>query len=75
MALILCHAEIMPSTLNVTPKKRGRPATGKQPQVSIRMSADLLLALDAWIEDQPEPKPNRSEAIRLIVSTVLFEAS
>jgi len=48
----------------VIPKKRGRPATGRDPVTAIRLPADLKGALDKWIEQQPEPKPSRSEAIR-----------
>lgn len=50
---------------SVVPKKKRGPApTGKGVQVQVRLQPDLLAALDAWIAEQPEPKPSRPEAIR-----------
>ena len=56
----------MSSTIKVTPKKRGRPATGKQPHVSVRMADDLTAAIDAFAFEETD-KPPRSEAIRRIL--------
>jgi hypothetical protein len=36
-----------------------------------RLHADLLRALDAWIESQPDPKPGRPEAIRRLLQFAL----
>lgn len=52
------------STKKVTPKRRGRPATGKNPLVSTRMPTALIEEIDAWA-DSGEVK--RSEAIRRLV--------
>jgi hypothetical protein len=52
------------STKKVTPKKRGRPATGKDPLVSTRMPTVLIADIDAWA-DRSDIK--RSEAIRRLV--------
>jgi metal-responsive CopG/Arc/MetJ family transcriptional regulator len=57
----------MKSIINVTPKKRGRPATGKQPHVSVRMEPELIKALDNYLRDNPNLH-SRSDAIRLILS-------
>jgi Arc/MetJ-type ribon-helix-helix transcriptional regulator len=38
---------------------------------SVRLSEDLSRLIDAWIAAQPEPRPSRSEAIRLILSQAL----
>ena len=46
------------------PKKRGRPATGKDPQVVLRMPPELIAAADAWGEANDI---GRSEAIRWLV--------
>ena len=46
------------------PKKRGRPATGKDPQVVLRMPPELIAATDAWGEANDI---GRSEAIRRLV--------
>jgi hypothetical protein len=54
------------STKKVLPKRRGRPATGKDPLVSARMSSTLTGAIDAWASQQ-EDEPGRSEAIRRLV--------
>jgi len=43
---------------------RGRPATGKDPQVVLRMPAELIAAADAWGESN---NVGRSEAIRNLV--------
>ena len=50
-----------------TKKKRGPVPTGKGEPIGVRLHADLLVPLDAWIADQPEPKPSRPEAIRMIL--------
>jgi len=51
----------------VIPKKRrGRPATGKDPITALRLPADLTKAIEAWADNQDD-EPNRSEAIRRLV--------
>ncbi len=51
----------------VQQKKRGRPASGTDPMVGVRMPPELRQAVDDWAAAQPD-KPSRSEAIRLLVS-------
>jgi hypothetical protein len=52
--------------------ERGRPSTGgRQQGIVLRLDPPNLSALDAWIAAQPEPRPSRSEAIRLILSQAL----
>ncbi|AWB20951.1 CopG family transcriptional regulator [Methylobacterium currus] len=47
------------------PKSRGRPkTTGRGTGIMVRCHEEQLGALDAWIADQPDPKPSRPEAIR-----------
>ncbi|MCJ2084728.1 hypothetical protein MKK88_01800 [Methylobacterium sp. E-005] len=53
-----------------TPKKRGRPATGKDPVTSIRLSPEMRAEIDAWSDRQPD-RPKRSEAIRRLVEEAL----
>lgn len=55
-------------------KKRGRPATGVTPHQGVRMSADLLAAVERWRADQVEPKPSRAEAVRRILTIYLNKA-
>jgi len=55
----------MKKSIKVMPKKRrGRPATGKNPQVVVRMPSTLIADVDAWgaVNDTA-----RSEAIRRLV--------
>lgn len=54
------------STKKVLPKKRGRPATGKDPVTAIRLSDELRVRLDDWRREQAD-MPTRSEAIRRLV--------
>lgn len=55
------------STRDITKARKPRaPATGTP--VVVRMQPEQLAPLDAWIADQPEPKPSRPEAIREAVS-------
>ena len=55
----------MKKSIKVIPKKRrGRPATGKDPQVVVRMPAALIAEVDAW---GTANDAMRSEAIRLLV--------
>lgn len=49
-----------------TPKKMGRPATGKDPMVGLRMPPELRHAIEAWAARQ-EDTPGLSEAIRRLV--------
>jgi hypothetical protein len=59
------------STKKVLPKrKRGRPATGKDPVSAIRLSLPLRAAIDNWAKQQAD-KPSRSEAIRRLVEIAL----
>ncbi|MBR0901212.1 ribbon-helix-helix protein, CopG family [Bradyrhizobium liaoningense] len=55
----------MKKSIKVMPKKsRGRPATGKDPQVVLRMPAPLISSVDDWAE---AAQISRSEAIRRLV--------
>ena len=57
-------------SIEVVPKKRGRPPTGRDPVSAIRLSPDFRERVDAWREAQPD-KPSRSEAIRRLVEEAL----
>lgn len=46
-------------------KKLGRPAIGKGIQINAMHRPEDVVALDAWIAQQPDPKPSRPEAVRL----------
>lgn len=48
-------------------RPRGRPRTGVHPARAVRMPPELDAKITAWIEQQGEPKPSRSEAIRRLI--------
>jgi hypothetical protein len=33
----------------------------------IDVTDELIAAIDSWIEQQPEPRPSRGEAVRMII--------
>ncbi len=53
-------------------KKMGRPPTGIGPVVGVRLYPDIEEALEAWIGQQPDPKPSKPEAIRRILRAALW---
>jgi hypothetical protein len=59
-----CKTQIMKKSIAVKPK-RGRPATGRDPFVGIRLPAALIEDIQAW-SDKHEAA-SRSEAIRRLV--------
>jgi hypothetical protein len=60
------HENMAVSRKNVTQKRRGRPATGQDPHVSLRLPVETIAAADAWAAQQPD-KPTRSEALRRLI--------
>jgi hypothetical protein len=57
--------KIMKKSIKVKPKKkRGRPATGRDPHVAARMPPSLTAEVDAWAAANDT---GRSEAIRRLV--------
>jgi hypothetical protein len=55
----------MGKSMRAIPKKRGRPATGKDPLVALRLPPEMTKAIDAWAARND--KASRSEAIRRLV--------
>jgi len=53
-------------SITIKPKKRGRPATGKNPLLGFRAPSELRAAIEAWRKKQRD-LPSRSEAIRRLV--------
>ena len=45
--------------------------TGQGDGVTVRIDSERVSKLDAWIDAQPEPKPNRREAVRRLLDSVL----
>jgi len=54
----------------VTPKKLGRPATGRDPILTVRLPPPLRSAVESWARQQHD-KPSRSEAIRRLLEIAL----
>jgi hypothetical protein len=59
-------------SIPVTQKKRGRgrPATGQDPTLTVRLPMDLRFAIETWAKQQKD-KPSRSEAIRRLIEFAL----
>lgn len=53
-------------------KRRGRPATGKDPLVSARLPQELIEQIEAWAADNTA---SRSEAIRQLVEIGLGKSA
>jgi hypothetical protein len=53
-------------SIKAKPKKRGRPATGKDPMLGFRAPPKLRRAIDAWRKHRPD-RPSRSKAIRQLI--------
>jgi hypothetical protein len=62
------------SNMILPKKRRGRPATGKDPVTALRLSAQLTLAIEAWAKSQVD-EPSRSEAIRRLVELGLGKSA
>jgi hypothetical protein len=56
----------MKKSIKAKPKKRGRPATGKDPMMGFRASPHLRASIVNWAENQPD-KPGLSEAARRLI--------
>lgn len=56
----------MTKSIKQIPKKRGRPATGKNPAVVVRFPPPVIETIDAWAE-QAGDDVTRSEAVRRLV--------
>jgi hypothetical protein len=54
------------SIKKATPKRRGRPATGKAPTRTLRLTDEFIAKVDAWAAQEAD-EPGRSEAIRRLV--------
>jgi hypothetical protein len=62
----------MPKSRTVLPKrnKGGRPATGRDPVRTFRLSDDFMAKIDAWAARQDD-RPSRAESIRRLCELAL----
>jgi hypothetical protein len=51
--------------------KRGPAPTSWGTLIGVRVRDKELANLDAWIAEQPDPKPSRPEAIRRLIEEAL----
>ncbi len=58
------------STEKVTPRKPGRPATGRDPVLTVRLPLTVRSAIEMWAKQQKD-RPSRSEAIRRLIEIAL----
>ena len=58
----------MAESITVKPKKRGRPATGRDPLVGVRIPIELIAEIDTWAKHN---KITRSEAVRQLIEAAL----
>jgi Arc/MetJ-type ribon-helix-helix transcriptional regulator len=61
----------MAKSISVKRKRRGRPATGVDPLVGVRLPSEMLSRLDRWATDVGL---NRSEAIRRLLERTIASA-
>ncbi len=52
------------------PKKRGRPATGRDPLTALRLPPAMRANIENWAKQQSD-NPSRSEAIRRLIELAL----
>ena len=72
LGLLFRYTYFMAKSIKVHPKKRrGRPATGKDPLVSARLPQELIDSVEAWATAN---SASRSEAIRRLVEIGLAGA-
>jgi hypothetical protein len=57
------------------PKRRGRPATGRDPVVPVRLPSEIIERIDVWGSRQHQPADSRSEAIRRLVELGLGQST
>jgi len=62
------------SSEKVTPKRPGRPATGRDPVLTVRLPPELRSDIESWAKQQKD-KPSRSEAIRRLLEFALAAKS
>jgi hypothetical protein len=64
----------MSKSITVHQKSRGRPATGRDPAVTIRLPEAVLASVEHWAMSQQD-QPARSQAIRRLVEIGLAKSA
>ena len=69
--ILWCYQNMARASIKkVTPKEPGRPATGRDPVLTVRLPPALESAIEGWAKQQDD-KPSRSEAIRRLLEFAL----
>ena len=59
-------------SIPVDKKRRGRPPGTKfKAPVPLRLTSEMMVSVDHFVADRPDPKPSRSEAIRILLREAL----
>ena len=67
LGLLFWYTQFMRKSIKVHQKKKvGRPATGRDPAVTIRLPSTILDQIEDWAKHQDD-QPPRSPAIRRLV--------
>lgn len=53
-------------SINVPQKNKGRPSTGQNPRVGVRLDRDIIDAIERFRSEEPD-NPNTSQAIRRLL--------
>jgi hypothetical protein len=61
-------------SIHVIRKKRGRPPTGQDPVLAVRLPPAMRLDIENWAKQQKD-RPSRSEAIRRLIEFALAAKS
>jgi hypothetical protein len=70
LQLFFRNTKMAKESITVTPKKRGRPATGQDPVLTVRLPPGTRSAIETWAKQQKD-RPSRSEAIRRLIEIAL----
>lgn len=73
LGLLFWYTKIMSKSITVHQKSRGRPATGRDPAVTIRLPEAVLASVEHWAMSQQD-QPPRSQAIRRLVEIGLAKS-
>jgi hypothetical protein len=72
LARLYGNAENMAKSITVMPKKRGRPATGRDPQIIVRLAPSMIEAIDARAA---KDSITRSEQVRRLLEQALAKGA
>ena len=63
--------EIMRAAGKAVARTTREVVVSTEPPITLHLDPIELGALDLWIADQPDPKPSRNDAVRMLLKQVL----